>query len=61
MELLGNPASVQAGGRAARALVETSRLDVAGLVGVKPGSITFTSGGTEANALAIESAVLAGL
>jgi cysteine desulfurase len=60
MDILGNPASVHAGGRAARALVETSRADVANLVGVKPASITFTSGGTESNALAIESAVLAG-
>ncbi len=60
MDILGNPASVHAGGRSARALVETSRADVANLVGVKPASITFTSGGTESNALAIESAVLAG-
>jgi cysteine desulfurase len=60
MDILGNPSSVHAGGRQARALVETSRATVADLVGVKPASITFTSGGTEANALAIESAVLAG-
>jgi cysteine desulfurase len=60
METLGNPSSIHAAGRAARALVETARGDVAALVGVKPGSLTFTSGGTEANALAIESAVLAG-
>lgn len=60
MDVLGNPSSVHAGGRQARALVETSRTEVAELVAVKPASITFTSGGTEANALAIESAVLAG-
>jgi cysteine desulfurase len=60
MDVLGNPSSVHAGGRSARALVETSRAEVANFVGVKPASITFTSGGTEANALAIESAVLAG-
>jgi cysteine desulfurase len=60
MDILGNPASVHAGGRQARALVETSRGQVADFVGVKPASITFTSGGTESNALAIESAVLAG-
>ncbi|CAN5155473.1 cysteine desulfurase family protein [soil metagenome] len=60
MEAGGNPSSVHAAGRAARSLVETARGQVAGLLGVKPGSITFTSGGTEANALAIESAVLAG-
>lgn len=60
MDTAGNPSSVHAFGRAARALVEAARADVAALVGVKPGSITFTSGGTEANALAIQSAVLAG-
>ena len=60
MDMLGNPSSVHAGGRQARALVETSRAEVASFVGVKPASITFTSGGTEANALAIESAVRAG-
>lgn len=60
MDLLGNPASVHAAGRAARALVEQARADVAEFVAVKPASITFTSGGTESNALAVESAVLAG-
>ena len=53
METLGNPASVHAAGRATRALVEQARADVAALVAVKPASITFTSGGTESNALAI--------
>lgn len=56
----GNPSSVHATGRAARAAVETARADVSALVGVKVGSVTFVSGGTEANALAIESARLAG-
>ena len=60
MDLLGNPASVHAAGRAARALLEQAREDVAEFVAVKPASITFTSGGTESNALAVESAVLAG-
>ena len=60
METLGNPSSVHAAGRAARALVESSRAQVADLLGIRPGSTTFTSGGTEANALAIESAILAG-
>jgi cysteine desulfurase len=60
MDTLGNPSSVHAAGRAARALVETARGEVAALIGVRPGSLTFTSGGTEANALAIESAILAG-
>jgi cysteine desulfurase len=56
----GNPSSVHANGRLARAAVEKARGEVAGLIGVKPGSITFTSGGTEANALALQSAVAAG-
>jgi cysteine desulfurase len=56
----GNPSSVHANGRLARAAVEKARGEVAALVGVKPGSVTFTSGGTEANALAVQSAVAAG-
>jgi len=56
----GNPSSVHANGRLARAAVEKARGEVAALVGVKPGSVTFTSGGTEANALAVQSAVAGG-
>ncbi len=56
----GNPSSVHAAGRAARAAVEKARGEVAALVGSREGSLTFTSGGTEANALAVESAVAAG-
>jgi cysteine desulfurase len=59
-ETAGNPSSVHASGRAARDLVETARAQVAALVGVVPGSVTFVSGGTEANALAIDSAAFAG-
>jgi len=53
----GNPSSVHARGRAARALVEEARALVAALVGTGPEALVFTSGGTEANALAIGSAV----
>ncbi len=60
LDVGGNPSSVHAAGRAARSLIETARAQVADLVGVVPGSVTFTSGGTESNALAIESAVAAG-
>lgn len=60
MEAVGNPSSVHAAGRGARSRMEAGRVAVAALVGVKPGSITFTSGGTEANALAIHSAKAAG-
>jgi cysteine desulfurase len=56
----GNPSSVHAAGRLARAAVERARDEVAGLVGAKPASVVFTSGGTEANGLAIESAIAAG-
>jgi cysteine desulfurase len=56
----GNPSSVHAAGRMARAAVERARGEVAALVGVKEASVVFTSGGTEANSLAIESAVAEG-
>lgn len=52
MDVVGNPSSVHAEGRAARAVVETAREQVAALVNAKPGEIIFTSGATEANALA---------
>jgi cysteine desulfurase len=56
----GNPSSVHAAGRAARARVEQARADVAALVGASMAAVTFVSGGTEADALAIESALAAG-
>jgi cysteine desulfurase len=56
----GNPSSVHSAGRTARAAIERARGQVASLVGAKDGSVTFTSGGTEANALAIDSAIAAG-
>jgi len=59
-ETAGNPSSVHASGRAARDIVETARAQVAALAGVVPGSVTFVSGGTEANALAIGSAAFSG-
>ncbi len=57
----GNPSSVHAAGRAARAAVERARVEVAALVGAPDESVTFTSGGTEANALAIASAFASGV
>lgn len=59
-EVGGNPSSVHAAGRAARAMVEAAREDVARLVGGAAQTVIFTSGGTEANALAIQSAVATG-
>lgn len=53
MELTGNPSSVHAEGRAARAAVERARAQVASLVGVTPGEVVFTSGATEAAATAL--------
>lgn len=61
LDQAGNPSSVHAVGRAARAQLERAREAVAALVAVTPGSVTFTSGGTEASALAIDSAVAAGV
>ena len=51
--LCGNPSSVHAYGRRARALVEDARAAVADLVGARPAEITFTGGASEANALAL--------
>jgi len=52
-ELCGNPSSVHAEGRQARRLVEDARTAVAAAVGAMPRNVVFTSGGTEANALAL--------
>jgi len=49
----GNPSSIYAEGRRARALVETARDDVARAIGADPAEIVFTSGGTEADNLAL--------
>lgn len=53
LDQVGNASSVHAEGRAARHLVETAREQVAALVGAEPRNVVFTSGGTEANALAL--------
>jgi cysteine desulfurase len=53
LELCGNPSSVHGEGRAARRMIETAREQVAKLVGADPMEVVFTSGGTEANALAL--------
>lgn len=52
-DLAGNPSSVHAEGRQARKLVEEARTAVAGAVGAQARNVVFTSGGTEANALAL--------
>ncbi len=53
LDLAGNPSSVHRFGRAARRIVEDARAQVAALVGAPANGIVFTSGGTEAVALAI--------
>src|SRR6476620_6036651 len=52
-DMAGNPSSVHAEGRQARRLVEDARTAVAAAVGGRPQDVVFTSGGTEANALAL--------
>lgn len=52
-EHIGNPSSVHRFGRRMRAAVDTAREQVAELVGAHPTQVIFTSGGTEANNLAI--------
>ncbi len=53
MERCGNPSSVHRYGRIARRHMDEARAAVAAMVGVKPAQVIFTSGGTEANALAL--------
>jgi len=52
----GNPSSVHGFGRRARARVEAARTAVAALAGAAPAEVIFTSGGTEANLLALRGA-----
>lgn len=49
----GNPSGSHQVSRRARAAVETAREQVAGLLGAEPGEVVFTSGGTEADNLAV--------
>ena len=51
--LAANPSSVHGPGRAARAAVERAREEVARLLNAEPGGVVFTSGGTEADNLAV--------
>src|SRR3954465_13934740 len=53
MDLVGNPSSVHAEGRTVRRLIEDARERVAAAVGAAPRDVIFTSGGSEANALAM--------
>ena len=57
LDATGNASSVHAEGRAARNLVEGARAQVAQLVGAEAKNVTFTSGATEANNLALTPAI----
>lgn len=57
MDVGANPSSVHGDGRRARRIVETTRTTLAGVIGARSEDIIFTSGGTEANALAIRGAL----
>ena len=52
-EYSGNPSSIHACGRKVRATIEQSRKTIANLIGASIGEIFFTSGGTEANNMAL--------
>ncbi len=56
-EHFGNPSSIHHFGQQARAAVDKARHQVAGLIGSRPNEIVFTSGGTEADNLAIRGLV----
>jgi cysteine desulfurase len=60
LEIGANPSSTHAAGRRARSVIEAARTEVAAFVGAAGDTVTFVSGGVEANALAIESALAAG-
>jgi len=53
----GNPSSIHSFGRETRSLIETSRKTVAKLLNVTPAEIFFTSGGTEADNMAIRCSI----
>lgn len=56
-DIAGNPSSIHLEGRAARKLVEDARQQVAAALGAEARNVVFTSGGTEANVLALQPGV----
>lgn len=58
--LPGNPSSLHTAGRAARRLLEEARESIAADLGASPAEVVFTSGGTEANNLALLGVVAPG-
>lgn len=59
LEFCGNPSSVHDEGRRATRSVEVARAELAALVKARPAEVIFTSGGSEANALALRGATRA--
>ena len=59
MAALGNPSSLHTSGRRARRTVEESREQLAAAMGARPSEVIFTSGGTEADNLAVKGIFLA--
>ncbi len=59
IEHFGNPSSIHAWGREVRKAVEQAREQVAALIGAQPNEIVFTSGGTEADNLALRGVMAA--
>lgn len=57
-EHFGNPSSIYSYGRDTRAAIEEARKTIAALINAQPNEIIFTSGGTEANNMAIKGAVV---
>jgi cysteine desulfurase len=55
----GNPSGAHVLARAARAALDEARADLAAVVGAKPGEVVFTSGGTEADNLAVRGVLAA--
>ncbi len=57
MDAQANASSVHQAGRNARRMIEAARLEIGGVIGSRAEDIVFTSGGTEANALALRGAL----
>ena len=57
LEFVGNPSSIHSHGREVRSAIEKSRKKIAALLNTSPSEIFFTSGGTEADNMAICSSV----
>lgn len=59
LDLAANASSIYQEGRKAKGLVERARQSVAGMVGAVNGAVTFTSGGSEANATILQPSIIA--